>query len=273
MQFVHDTKPTPATLWVAYADEHASVKALVRRYGMSEKWTRSCLDRYVLSEHAPTPRSMVAIGDATSLGDTWMLVIRDPHQRENVYMREILSETTSAYQAAKWELEQSGFTLTAFVGDGRIAVPWLFADLPVQMCHFHQLQIIIRYTTLNPILPAGVELLALAKTLAHTDKVTFIARFTEWCLRWDEFLKERTRDPNSKRWHYTHKRLRGARESLRSHLPYLFTFEDYPELNIPNTTNSLDGSFTKVKIAIGVHAGLTHTRKLKLVKSLLYKRE
>ena len=260
-------------LWLAYADEHASVKALVRRYGMSEKWVRYQLDAHVLPEHIPQPRNMVAIGDATKIGGMWMLVIRDPNQHENVYRKEILSETTSAYQMAKWELEQAGFTLTAFVGDGRIAVPWLFSDLPVQMCHFHQLQIIIRYTTLNPILPAGVELLALAKTLAHADKETFIAEFHAWCLRWDEFLKERTRDPKSKRWHYTHKRLRAARESLRSHLPYLFTFLDYPELHIPNTTNSLDGSFSKVKTAIAAHAGLTHKRKLKLVLSLLQKRE
>ena len=240
---------------------------------MSEKWIRYQLDAYMLPEHIPQPRHMVAIGDATKIGATWMLVIRDPNAHENVYMKEILSETTSAYQMAKWELEQAGFTLTAFVGDGRIAVPWLFADLPVQMCHFHQLQIIIRYTTLNPILPAGIELLALAKTLAHTDKETFTHGFTLWQARWDEFLKERTRDPKSKRWHYTHKRLRAARESLRSHLPYLFTFLDYPELHIPNTTNSLDGSFSKVKTAIAVHAGLTHKRKLKLVLSLLQKRE
>ena len=101
----------------------------------------------------------------------------------------------------------------------------------------------------------------------------FVRRFAEWCLRWDEFLKERTYDQGGKHWQYTHKRLRGARESLRSHLPYLFTFEDYPELRIPNTTNSLDGSFGKVKTAVGAHAGLTHKRKLKLVRSLLIKRE
>ena len=47
--------------------------------------------------------------------------------------------------------------------------------------------------------------------------------------------------------------------------------EDHPELNIPNTTNSLDGSFKKVKNAIAVHSGLTQERKLKLVMSLIMK--
>ena len=49
----------------------------------------------------------------------------------------------------------------------------------------------------------------------------------------------------------------------------LFTFQDYPDLRIPNTTHSLDGSFKKLKLALGVHAGLSHARKLKLLKSLL----
>lgn len=239
---------------------------------MSEKWVRMRLDQYQLPAFAPTPRAMVAIGDATWIGNTWMLVIRDPHAHENVYMREVFSETTSGYQEARQMLEDQGFAFRAFVGDGRIAVPWLFSDIPVQMCHFHQEQIIIRDTTLNPHLPAGVELLQLTRTLSRTDKATFTEEFAAWCLRWEAFLKERTQDPKTRRWHYTHKRLRSARESIRAHLPYLFTFEDHPELNIPNTTNSLDGSFNKAKTAIGIHAGLTHRRKRKLVISLLTSR-
>lgn len=138
------------------------------------------------------------------------------------------------------------------------------------MCHFHQEQIIVRYTTLHPELPAGVELLALSKTLAHTDKATFTAAFEAWCLKWEKFLKEKSKDAQGHS-HYTHKRLRSARGSLKAHLPYLFTFEDYPELHIPNTTNSLDGLFKKLKTAISVHAGLSHKRKLKLITTLLNK--
>ena len=215
---------------------------------------------------------MVAIGDATKIGETWFLVIRDPNAHENVYFIEVSVETTSAYQLAREELARQGIILIAFVGDGRVAVPWLFSDIPVQMCHFHQGQIIVRYTTQNPELPASVELLALSKTLAHTDKTTFTEAFGAWCLKWEKFLKEKSKDAKG-HWHYTHKRLRSARSSLRAHLPYLFTFEDYPELNIPNTTNSLDGSFKKLKTSISVHAGLNHKRKLKLITTLLSKRD
>lgn len=216
---------------------------------------------------------MVAIGDATKIGDTWLLVIRDPNASENVYCREILWETTSDYQQARAELEQAGFVFTAFVGDGRVAVPWIFHDIPVQMCHFHQIQIIVGYTTQRPELPAGQELLALTKTLAYTNKTTFTKEFEDWCVRWKGFLNEKSVDLKTGGYHFTHRRLRSARNSLRQHLPYLFTFEDYPKLNIPNTTNSLDGTFKKVKTAVSVHSGLTRQRKLKLVFALIMKKK
>lgn len=147
-----------------------------------------------------------------------------------------------------------------------------FGDIPVQMCHFHQEQIIIRYTTQKPELPVGQELLALVKTLAHVNKTTFTRMFEDWCNRWKDFLNEKSIDERGQR-RFTHRRLRSARSSLCHHLPYLFTFEDNPSLNIPNTTNSLDGSFKKVKTAVSVHAGLTHERKIKLVTSLIMKKK
>lgn len=212
---------------------------------------------------------MVAVADATWIGGTWMLVVRDPHHKENVYRREILSEATSDYQRARTELEERGFTFLALVGDGRLALPWAFSGIPFQMCHFHMEQIVIRYTTLCPKLSAAIALLELVKTLPRTDAATFTDAFHLWCRTWDEFLREKSINPETGRRAYTHRRLRSARDSVRRHLPHLFTFEKYPELNIPNTTNSLDGSFKKVKMAIGIHAGLTHARKLKLITTLL----
>jgi hypothetical protein len=217
---------------------------------------------------------MVAVVDATTAGSSWLLVVRDPHARENVYVQEVIAETTFAYQMAVAACAQRGLSFSAIVSDGRFtAVPWLFSGLPVQMCHFHMEQIVIRYTTLFPHLPAGQELLALVRTLPSTDGASFADAFRHFCRSWDEFLSERTVDPTTGRWHWTHKRLRQARDSIRAHLPFLFTFERYPELDIPNTTNSLDGSFKKVKLARGIHAGLTHDRQITLMLALLFGRE
>jgi len=140
------------------------------------------------------------------------------------------------------------------------------------MCHFHQEQIVIRYLTLNPKLKAGIELLDLIRTLPKTDGASFKDAFNLWCRVWHAFLQEKTIDEKTGRSHWTHRRLRQARDSIHQHLPFLFTFEKYPDLNIPNTANSLDGSFKKAKVALAVHSGLTHERQLKLVQSILFSR-
>lgn len=272
MQFVHDTKPSNETIWYEYTEHHQTVAALSKRFNLCEKTIRARLDNYELPDWNPMPRTMVAVADATRIGHSWVLAIRDPHCHENVYVKEICVESLSDYQQAFADLEDRGFIVTAVVGDGRIMIPWLFPKVKMQMCHFHQEQIVIRYLTRNPELPAGQELLALIKTLSENDEASFTDAFNLWCRTWNDFLNEKTESIAGKRF-YTHKRLRSARDSVRHHLPYLFTFQRFPELNIPNTTNSLDGNFKKAKLSIGIHSGQIHERKAKMVLSILRRKD
>lgn len=271
IQFVHNTKPSPETLWYEHTEHHQTVDALSERFHLSEKTVRTYLDAFELPPWVPVPRTMVAVADATMIGDSWILVIRDPHAHENVYSKEIVTEATSDYQEGFRYLEEQQFIITAVVGDGRIMIPWLFPKVLMQMCHFHQEQIVVRYLTRKPELPASKELLDLIHTLSTNDEASFTDAFSLWCRTWKDFLNEKTTS-ESGRVSYTHKRVRSARDSIKRHLPYLFTFERYPELKIPNTTNSLDGNFKKVKMAIGIHSGQKHKRKVKMVLSMLRKK-
>ena len=61
-----------------------------------------------------------------------------------------------------------------------------------------------------------------------------------------------------------------AYKSLNTHLPYLFTCKKYRKMDIPNTTNSLDGGvFSPMKILIKIHRGLNKSLKLKIVDDYL----
>ena len=212
---------------------------------------------------------MVAIMDATKVGNEWFFVVRDPHKKENVYSNVVQFESTSCYQFAMRDLQERGFDVTAIVGDGKIAVSWLFKGLPVQMCHFHMKQIVIRCITRKPLLQAGIELLEIMDTLTYSTEAQFTLLYKNWCIKWEDFLKEKSINPKTGKLTPTHRKLITARGSIKRHLPFLFTFEKYPHLNIPNTTNSLDGSFKKIKNSIAVHAGLSRERKLKMIKTLL----
>lgn len=256
-------------LWFDFCFRYATVDTLKEKYRKSEKWVRNQLKLYELPQKKPTPRSMLAVMDASKVGDEWIFVVRDPHEKENVYAEVIQFESTFCYQVAMKKLEEQGFTITAIVGDGKVAVSWLFKGIPCQMCHFHQKQIVIRRITLNPLLPAGVELLEITNTLTTSTEAEFTLRFSAWCEKWDSFLKEKSLNEKTGKYIYTHRKLRSARDSIKRHLPNLFTFERHPELHIPNTTNSLDGSFTKIKNSIAIHAGLAREQKMKMVKTLL----
>lgn len=178
-------------------------------------------------------------------------------------------ETIAEYQKGRIKVQKLGFTIKAIVLDGRPGVRNLFSDIPAQMCHFHQKQIIQRYLTLNPKLPASIELKAVADTLVSTTEDEFSDKLFAWHSKWNSFLRERTTDPITKRWHYTHKRTRSAFRSLKNNLPYLFTYQKYPKLNIPNTTNSLDGSFSWLKQKVGIHRGMTITNRAKIIEYIL----
>jgi hypothetical protein len=102
-----------------------------------------------------------------------ILVIRAPHLKKNLYSQEVQSESVDAYRQGRIALEKKGYTVQAIVLDGRPGVRQLFVDIPVQMCHFHQKQIITRYLTNNPKLESGIELKKLTATLCKTNESDF----------------------------------------------------------------------------------------------------
>ncbi len=91
------------------------------------------------------------------------------------------------------------------------------------------------------------------------------------CNELEDFLKEKTFNHETERYHYTHRRTRSAYFSLKRNLDYLFTFYDHIELGIPNTNNSLEGYFSYLKKKVSIHNGLRRDRKIKLIFYLLFR--
>jgi len=213
---------------------------------------------------------MIIVADAMFFGRYWgVVVMRDPHRKENLYWEEIITESPSVYQTGISFLRRYGFAIHALVIDGRKGVKEAFPSIPIQMCQFHQVRIVTRYLTMRPKLEAGQELRTIALLLSESTEEKFTTLLGAWYLKWGGFLKEKTINPETKRWQYTHRRLRSAYFSLRRNLPHLFTYEKYPVLDIPKTTNGLEGVFSHTKTAMRIHRGLTQKRKRKLIDFLL----
>ena len=48
---------------------------------------------------------------------------------------------------------------------------------------------------------------------------------------------------------------------MKTHLKWLYTYEEYPELEIPNTTNLLEGFNSQLKRALRNHNGMKEVNK------------
>jgi len=263
------------TLWKQYIWKRQTTIQLAEDYHRSVKWIRKQLESVQVVKSEIEPQELVIVADATFFKKVFgILVFRSSQLRKNLYWREISSEKIEFYLQARLFLESKGFKFLAAVIDGRRGVRNVFADIPVQMCQFHQKLIINRYLTTRPKIPASIELRAIVSTLCDTTREEFSLKLSEWYIRWEPFLKEKTIivNPTTKqKWFYTHRRTRSAYYSLKRNLPYLFTYQDYPELNIPNTTNSLDGSFTQLKQLVELHRGCKGAVKRKMIDEILSK--
>ena len=242
------------------------------RYDRGKDWVRKTIDA---AETRDSPglesQPVVCVFDATHIGDQTLLVARAPALKANLGWAWIAQETKEAYAGLRTFVEGKGFTLTAVVLDGRTGIPRVFEGLPVQICQFHQLQIVRRKLTLRPETDAGQELLRLTFGLAKAHEKEFTTALNMWFKEYEPFINERTYILGTNRWRYTHRRVRSAYLSLKRNLPYLFTYQKYPDLHIPNTTNSLDGFWSRLKNLLSAHRGKTKDRIKKLVTEILRK--
>ena len=108
--------------------------------------------------------------------------------------------------------------------------------------------------------------------LDETTQAAFEAALARWYEQYAAFLNERSVNEKTGHSHYTHKRLRTAYNSLKRHLPWLFTCERFPDLGIPNTTNLLEGKFSEMKQLLRCHRGLKKESKLRFIKDYFSKK-
>ena len=252
--------------------ERRTVSQIAKDYSRSPNWIRKQLESYKLPERKVAPCRTVIVADATYFRRQYgILVFRADKIKKNIFWREIDYERIESYYRARIKIESQGFKVLAIVTDGRHGVRGVFGDVPIQMCHFHQKQIITRYLTKRPKLQASIELRAISQTLCNVTEEKFTNALGAWHLKWHNFLKEKTINPETGKWSYTHRRIRSAHYSLKTNLSYLFTYQKYPKLNIPNTTSSLEGCFSYLKELTKIHRGLNYKLKHKMIDEILSK--
>lgn len=266
--FVNQSRSKQKWVIEAYKDYSFGKQTLIqlqKKYQKSIPTIRKYFDQHYpfTGEIKPITEAMNLIFDATFFGRGYgILVFRA--DGKNIYWKQVESEKIEHFHSSFQLFDDASYTFKSFTIDGRRGVIQFlktrYPQIPIQLCQFHQVMTVTRYNTKKPKTACGQALRTLMFTLTQTDKIRFTADFLHFKETYKAFLSER-----NDQGEYKHQRLRSAVRSIQINLPYLFTWKDYPELNIPNTTNSCDGSFGHWKRKIKIHCGLKQHRKEKMI--------
>jgi hypothetical protein len=252
-------------IWEEYIEGKQTYHQLAIKYNCSIKTIQRRIDS-ITTERETTFRDTVnVLMDTTYFGRKFgVMVFKDSISGQILYKQYVKQETNKLYLAGIEEIARRGIKIQAIICDGRKGLLQQFDQVPVQMCNFHQVAIVRRYLTKRPKMQASKELWELTLLLTKTDKESFTGILDAWHRKWADFLQERKRGFDGKN-RYTHRKLRSAYRSLKTNLPWLFTWYDFMELKIPNTTNAIDGHFADLKNKMRNHNGLSIARKKKFI--------
>lgn len=183
------------------------------------------------------------------------------------------SETTRSWEALLSRIAPPDMVVTDGGSGFASAVKKVWPQTKVQRCLFHAYCQVRRYTTQNPRLLPGQELLRLSRELLHIENLRqaewWVERFMQWCDFWADFLSERSLVDG--RMVYTHERIRKARRSLVTlvNKGTLFTYLD-PQFGteepMPRTNNRIEGGVNaQLRAVLRNHRGMNLMRRIKAV--------
>jgi hypothetical protein len=145
-------------------------------------------------------------------------------------------------------------------------------DVIVQRCLVHIQRMCLIWLTRFPKHIAAQELRALVllllKIKTDNDKTFWIKEFTQWHTRHKQYLNEKTLQPLTGRYWYTHKLLRRSFLTIKRALPNMFHY--LQNSKIPNTTNGIEGYFSHLKNHLDLHRGLTTINRINFIKWYVY---
>ena len=236
---------------------------------------------YQLLEQAPKiriiKREQVHLRmDATYFEKFCLLCYQD---NEDGYTQLIRFSDGEHYDEIKEDLDnliKLGLKIESITSDGhksilkaiKKSVPEAYA----QRCLVHIQRMCLLWLTQYPKHIAGQELrklvLLILKIETENDRKYWTRELYQWYECHKEYLNERTYNPETGRYWYTHKLLRRSYITIKRALPNMFHY--LSNAKIPKTTNGIEGYFSHLKNHLDIHRGLTVAHRINFIKWYIY---
>lgn len=261
-------------LFFSFVFGKQNISELSLSYHIRKTKVQSEFDAYVLPIKKHKPRKINLVVDASYFTSSneenkfCLIIFRDPKEKEDLWFKFCDTERESYYREGREYLERLGYTIKSMTSDGLALIRSAFSGIPHQTCLVHVRSGVQRKTTKNPVLEAGVALLALSKLIFKLDDKQMLSYILGYKKKYWNILNEKTTSEISGRTWYTHKELRDGFFLLYRDYPYMFTYLK-DKKHIPRTSNTLEGHWRHVKVRVSVHHGLSLKRKQKLLQTII----
>lgn len=257
-----------------YFWEKRTLFELSKKYNLNRKVIQKSINDYEVIIKKKKPRNVNLIIDVVFFSkrkfksEFGVMVFYDSIKQKPIIWKEVQNEKLFDYKQMYFKLIEEGFVIQSVLIDGKKGLKEFFESqgVIIQYCQFHQIKTIISYITKKPRLPASKFLKEILSDLTNITEEKFKKDFKLFLEIFKDFINEKEFDFKKEKYYFIHKRLRSAIRSLISNLDYLFSYLTYPELNIQNTTNLLDGGeFSFLKRLLRNHNGCSKKLKLKMI--------
>lgn len=210
--------------------------------------------------------------DATYFEQFCMVCYQDD---QDGYTQLIRFSDGEHYEEIKEDLDnliKLGVQIESITTDGHKsilkAIKKSMPDVRVQRCLVHIQRMCLLWLTRFPKHTAGIELrrlvLMLLKIKTENDRLYWIRELEQWHNHHKTYIEEKTINPQTGKYWYTHKLLRRSYYTIKRALPNMFQYLTNPQ--IPNTTNGIEGFFSHLKNHLDLHRGLTMKHRINFIK-------
>lgn len=152
------------------------------------------------------------------------------------------------------------------------AISKVCTDVKLQRCIIHIQRMCRIWLSANPKSSAGIDLRRIISKLhlikSEIEKQIWLRELVDWYERYQDFVNEKSYNPETGRYWYKHKMVRRSFTVIRKALPNMFHYLENPK--IPKSTNGLESFFGHLKSNLRIHRGLSKQHKKNFIKWYLY---
>lgn len=145
-------------------------------------------------------------------------------------------------------------------------------EVILQRCLVHIQRMCRIWLSSQPKNQAGKDLRKIVSQLHliqnTTERNYWIVSFIKWYETHQSYINEKTINPDSGRYWYTHKLVRRSFMVIKNALPDMFRYLDNDR--IPKSTNGLESFFGHLKGHVNIHRGLSSKHRKQFIQWYLY---